>query len=201
MPRRARARVATAALSVAIVAAGFAMSRPAGSSGADAQPPASARGIARATSEHFAAFRRAAGRGDTPPLPALGVLGAEHPGLSRLVASTGDGAVYLVARADELCLVTTRPGMGSSAGCTSASSAASVGLTESQAARPGSTDRLVRGAAPDGTRSVRFRTESGRTIEAPVRGNGFAAVVPADSSEVGYVGLATRVPIVRPPAE
>jgi hypothetical protein len=153
----------------------------------------------------FAIFRRPRATGDALPVAAWNVLDVRdgsalegaNPALARRAIGTPAGQIYGVPARGQLCLVTSRAEAGTSSTCAEASSASEVGITVSQAAAPGSSDRLVQGMVPDGVDRVRFHGR--RAVDASVHANAFQAIVPVDTREMELIGTGRRVPIVRPP--
>lgn len=202
---------AGAAAAVIAATAGTALSQSPGpgpmSPSDDRQLP-QAQQVDAQIEKSFEIFRRAKRAEDAVPAAATNLLGESagralggaNPALSRRPIATPNGQIYALAANSQLCLLTSRAGAGNSGNCADAASAARMGLTTSQAARPGSTDRLIQGLVPDGVTRVRFRTQAGQTVDGDVVDNAFQVVVPSDTIEVEFIGTGQRVPIVQPPA-
>jgi hypothetical protein len=158
--------------------------------------------------ERFGVLRRPLRDDDAVPASVADLIGrgpttlqGANLDLARKAMATSQVTVYAVPGNGQVCLVMVRGAAGFGTSCGGADAARGFGLVTTQAAAPGSTDRLVQALIPDGFDTARFRTDSGDVIEAKVTGeNALVARVPLNTAEVELSGPAgsTKQPIVRP---
>ncbi|MBA2513600.1 MAG: hypothetical protein H0V26_04610 [Solirubrobacterales bacterium] len=117
-----------------------------------------------------------------------------NPDLSRRVARSADGAVFLVPGDGGICMVTTRSETVGGRACVTTGTALRDGLTFTQAAtRAGG--RRVEGVVPDGVARVELSSESeSRLLSIDVCDNGFSiGVTSGEATTLRWLGESNAV--------
>lgn len=187
--RGARSRTLTLVTVMIAVAlgTGVQMARGTGAENALPAPPtptdrfaAPDRAVDPALRDAFTVLRRAAEAADVPSGIAGRIAGTgdrtldgADPSNARLVVEGRGTRLYAVPANGALCVIVDQGGDGAGMGCEAAAEVAAHGLATTTARRDGTPGRLVVGIAPDWVRTVDFGS-----VEAVVRGNGYAATVP-----------------------